>query len=106
MRPIYINLVTGTTCHFICFSDSHQLQYVRPALHPKTVTLSDGHTVQSTHVGRIHLPSQPETATECDIFSEWAGDLTDHGCTAAYDAASVIIRNSKGDIILTGIGMI
>ena len=72
---------------------------VTPTLKPVHVTLPDGSTISSTHMGLLPLPHLPATARRAHIFPALASGsllsirrLCDAGCTALFDTAKVEIR--------------
>ena len=103
-----LNADTGTTGHFLCLSDAHRITNLKPTVHPREVVLADGSIIRSTHTGRLHLPSLPSSAQQCDVFPRWGGPLLsigvlcDHGCSATFDADRVTISDQQGHVFLTG----
>ena len=63
----------------------------------------------STHTRQLNIPSLPPEACTQHLFPEMKtsgllsiGQLCDSGCTAKFSERRLIVRNSRGTIILVG----
>ena len=106
--PHLANADTGTTGHYMSFSDTPSLLNICPAQQPVVVTLPDGSAVHSTHTAELDLPSLPPAARQVHLFPTLTGSLLsigvlcDCGLTATYRASIVTITDDSGAILLTG----
>ena len=80
-----------------------------PTLSPIKVNLPNGGTMTSTHTRQLNIPSLPPEACTQHLFPEMKtsgllsiGQLCDSGCTAKFSKRRLIVRNSRGTIILVG----
>jgi hypothetical protein len=75
---------------------------------PITITIPDGNTMTSTHVGHLDIPALPPTATLTHVVPELnthslisIGQFCDAGCTATIDSEKLDISYNN-DIVVTG----
>ena len=102
------NAETGSTGHFMSFSDASVLSDIQHARHPVSVTLPDGTIATSTHTASLNIPSLPVLARHVHLFPNWIGSLLsigllcDCGLTAVYTATTVTLSDSRGAVVLAG----
>jgi hypothetical protein len=105
------NADTGATGHYIALPDSTSLVDLRPAgADFITVSLPDGATTKSTHIGLLNFPTLPLGARTAHVFPDFVGSLLsigqlcDNGMSASFTKNSVTIYDETTNVvILTGI---
>eukprot|EP01034_Spumella_vulgaris_P041206 gene41206-51007_t len=103
------NADTGTTGNYICLADAGMLLNIQPTRSGISVKMPDGSLIRSTHTALLNPPSLPRSACVAHVFPTLSGSLLsigmlcDHGLTATYDAEQVLIRDSRGAVVLRGI---
>ena len=102
---------SGTSGHYMAFSDASALLNVRPCTADQAVTVSlpDGSTVTSTHTATLDLPSLPQgSARNVHLFPSFTGSLLsisvfcDAGLSVQFDSDQVTVRAPHGPPILHG----
>jgi hypothetical protein len=102
---------SGTSGHYMAFSDASALLDVRPCTAGQAVTVSlpDGSTVTSTHTATLDLPSLPQgPARTVHLFPSFTGSLLsmsvfcDAGLSVQFDSDQVTVRAPHGPPVLQG----
>ena len=97
----------SATGNYISFATPHKNRH--PTLTPISVKMPDGRMATSTHTCKLLLPADiPPLARKAHIFPDFpgaslvsVGTLCDEGCTAHFDATSIIVL-LRGRVVLSG----
>lgn len=81
----------------------------QPTLHPITVELPNGSTIQSTHTAELTIEGIPHQASTADILPGLhrhsllsVAKLCDAGCNVVFDQHHVKVYNAEQRLVLTG----